>query len=86
VGVPNTSGVSVEVAITVLDASGAERASTTWTLARYQHRQVSLPSLGVTGLAGGTVVFEQQPGPRSARGYVSTVDGVTGDAVHGAAQ
>ena len=80
VGALNTSSGTISLKVTVLNAAGNEEASTTWTLQPYEQRQVGLPSLGVSSLSGGTVVFVLQ-GSGSFRGYTSTVDQHSGDAV-----
>jgi hypothetical protein len=85
VGALNTSGSSISLRVTVLNAAGNEEASTTWTLQPFEQRQVSLPSLGLSNLTGGTVVFELQGGG-SFRGYTSTVDQNSGDAVYNEAR
>lgn len=86
VGVLNTSGREITVRVTILDAAGAEAATASWTLPPYAHRQLGLPALGVAELATGSVVFELTSGTGSYRGYTSTVDADTGDAVYTAGQ
>jgi hypothetical protein len=85
-GVLNTSNQTITVRVQVVDDVGATAATATWTLEPYGQRQVSLPSLGVRQINGGSVVFEMTSGTGSYRGYTSTVDAVTGDAVYTAAQ
>jgi len=85
VGALNTSSSSISLKVTVLNAAGNEEASTTWTLQPYEQRQVALPSLGISSLSGGTVKFELQ-GSGSFRGYTSTVDQSSGDAVYNEAR
>ena len=80
VGALNTSGGPITLTVRILNAAGNEEASATWSLQPYEQRQVSLPSLGLTSLSGGTVVFVLQ-GSGSFRGYTSTVDQHSGDAV-----
>ncbi len=82
VGVLNTSGVTISVEVRVLDGTGASAATATWTLAPYEQRQTGLPALGVTSLSAGAVVFELTSGSGSYRGYSSSVDAITGDAVY----
>jgi len=85
IGALNTSAQTITLGVVVFDPSGAAVASATWTLQPYQQRQVSLPSLGVTSLDWGTVVF-QLDGGGSYRGHTSTVDQASGDAVYNAAR
>jgi len=85
VGALNTSGGTLTLDVTILNAAGNEVGSATWTLQPYEQRQVSLPSLGVTTLDGGTVIFEMS-GHGSYRAYTSTVDQESGDAVYNAAR
>lgn len=86
VGALNTSDFAVHLEVVVLDGDGGRVAEVTWTLAPYEHRQAGLPSLGVASVTGGTVVFTRTSGLGSYRGYTSTVDAVTGDAVYTAGQ
>lgn len=86
VGVLNTSNQTIMVLVQVVDDLGNVAATTTWTLEPYGQRQASLPSLGVQRLDGGSVVFEMTSGAGYLRGYTSTVDAITGDAVYTAAQ
>ncbi len=85
-GVLNTSNRTITVRVQVVDDVGATAATATWTLEPYGQRQVSLPSLGVQRINGGSVVFEMTSGTGSYRGYTSIVDAITGDAVFTAAQ
>ncbi|MCD4748326.1 MAG: hypothetical protein K8R59_03040, partial [Thermoanaerobaculales bacterium] len=86
VGALNTSNQTIKVRVQVIDGMGATVATETWTLEPYGQRQVSLSSLGVLQLNGGSVVFEMTSGAGSYRGYLSTIDAITGDAVYTAAQ
>jgi hypothetical protein len=86
VGVLSTCDRPITVRIDVVDVTGVTRASKSWTLQPYQHRQKSLSSLGVDTLNGGTVIFTNTGEYGSYGGYLSTVDAVTGDAVFVAAQ
>ena len=79
-GVLNTSGFGVTVQLEVRDAAGNTVATAEWQLAAYQHRQVGLSSLGVTGLDGGTLVVSA-PFDGAVLGYTSTVDQRSGDAL-----
>lgn len=85
VGALNTSGGTITLDVTILNSAGNEVGSATWTLAAYEQRQVSLPSLGVSSLDGGTVIFERS-GHGSYRAYTSTVDQKSGDAVYNEAR
>ena len=85
IGALNTSSGAITLKVTVLNAAGNEEVSATWALQPYEQRQVSLPSLGLSSLDGGTVVFELQ-GSGSFRGYTSTVDQSSGDAVYNQAR
>ena len=86
VGVLNTSSHPIALSITVLDANGTVAATTMWTLAPYEQRQVGLPSFGISSLSGGTVVFSRTSDDGSYCGYLSIIDQDTGDAVYVAAQ
>jgi len=86
VGVLNTSRSPITVDVEVLDAGGAVRATSRWSLAPYQHRQRSLRSLGVDLLDGGSVAFVSETPGMTFGGYLSVVDEETGDAVFVAAQ
>ena len=85
-GALNTSAHAISVRVVITDRNGATAGSQTWSLPPYSQRQVSLPNMGVTNLNGGSVVFELMSAVGSFRAYTSTVDAVTGDAVHTAAQ
>ena len=85
VGALNTSGGAITLGVKILNSAGNEVASANWTLLPYEQRQVSLPSLGVSSLSGGTVIFEMS-GHGSYRGYTSTVDQESGDAVYNEAR
>jgi len=69
----------------VYKADGGQAKSVNWTLQPYEQRQVSLPSLGVNELDGGLVTFTAGRGT-SFRGYTSTVDQNSGDAVYNEAR
>jgi hypothetical protein len=86
VGLLSTSDRPITVRIDIVDVTGVTRATKSWTLQPYQHRQKSLASLGVDTLNGGTVIFTNTGEYGSFGGYLSTVDAVTGDAVFVAAQ
>jgi hypothetical protein len=86
VGALNTSPYAIAVRVDVIDRNGATAGSQTWNLPPYSQRQVSLPNLGVSNLNGGSVVFELLSTIGSFRGYTSTVDAITGDAVYTEAQ
>ena len=85
VGALNTSGGTITLDVTILNSAGNEAGSATWTLAPYEQKQVSLPSLGISSLDGGTVIFELS-GHGSYRAYTSTVDQKSGDAVYNEAR
>jgi len=85
VGVLNTSNSSISVTVKVYRANGGQVKSVNWTLQPYEQRQVSLPSLGVNELDGGLVSFTAGSGT-SFRGYTSTVDQSSGDAVYNEAR
>lgn len=82
VGVLNTSNADITVRVRILDDSGTAQADVLWDLQPYEQRQESLPSLGVSRLAGGTCVFSVTAGPESFIGYASIVDNDSGDAVY----
>ncbi len=84
VGVLNTSAEPITVELTIRDAGGAEAATAAWNLAPYEHRQRSLPSLGLGALDGGTLTVNRTAGGGPFRAYTSTVDQDTGDAVYNA--
>ena len=84
VGALNTSSSTITVSVKVYDSAGTQKASASWTLQPYEQRQVSLPTLGVSQLEGGLVVFNS--GSTSYRGYTSTVDQNSGDAVYNEAR
>lgn len=85
IGALNTSGSEITLDVTILSGGGDEQASTTWVLQPYEQRQVSLPSLGVSNLDGGSVIFELS-GHGSFRANTSTVDQSSGDAVYNEAR
>lgn len=82
VGVLNTSNADITVRVRILDSSGMQRADVLWDLQPYDQRQASLPSLGLSQLAGGTCVFSVTAGPESFIGYASIVDNDSGDAFY----
>jgi len=84
VGVLNTSPEPITVELTIRDAGGAEAATAVWNLAPYEHRQRSLPSIGLGGLDGGSLTVNRTAGGGPFRAYTSTVDQDTGDAVYNA--
>jgi len=85
-GALNTSPVTITLRVNVIDQNGSTVGAADWNLPPYAQQQVSLPKLGVSNLDGGSVVFELLSGSGSYRGYTSTVDAITGDAVYTAAQ
>jgi hypothetical protein len=52
-----------------------------WTLEPYEPRLVGLPSLGVSTLDDGYVVFERISSGGSFFAYISVVDQATGDPI-----
>ena len=86
VGVLNTSAATITVELSLLDGSGVELANHIWTLQPYEHRQKSLPNLGVSNTDGGTLVITRTSDVGTFSGYTSTVDQASGDAVYNAAR
>jgi len=82
IGAINTSSTTVTVDVTVRNPNGAQVGTTSWTLPPYSQIQVSISSLGISNLDGGSVLFQGSSG--SYHAYSSTVDQLTGDAVYNA--
>jgi hypothetical protein len=85
-GALNLSATTLRVELAVVDASGAELVTRTWTLPPYAHHQASLTSMGVTHLDGGSVVFRWLSNPVPFTSYISVVDQATGDPTFVAAE
>lgn len=78
-GALNLSATTLRLEVTVLDAAGGEVVSATWVLPPFAHHQVSLRSMGVNQLDGGSVVFSWLSNHVPFASYVSIVDQATGD-------
>jgi hypothetical protein len=78
VGVVNPTSAAADVELIVVDATGDRVADVTWTLGPYGARQASLASLGVTTLAGGSLVVQGA----NVLAYASPVDNATGDSTY----
>lgn len=85
-GALNLSATTLRLEVAVVDASGAEVVSRTWTLPPYAHHQASLSSTGVVHLEGGSVVFRCLSNPVPFTSYISVVDEGTGDPTFVAAE
>jgi hypothetical protein len=86
-GIVNTSPEQITVRIEFSDVGGQQIGVTVeWTLLPYEHRQRSLPDLGVSQIDGGGARMTLQSADGSFRAYTSTVDQVTGDAAYNAAR
>jgi len=81
-GVLNTSGSTLELAVAISGPDGRNVAAVDWTLRPYEQRQVSLQSLGVASLSGGYAQVTRNSLGGSFRAYVSVVDQSSGDAVY----
>lgn len=85
-GALNLSATTLQLMVTVVDAAGATVATTTWTLPPFAHHQVSLRSLGLDRLDGGSVHFSRLGNDVPYVAYLSIVDQATGDPTYVAAR
>jgi hypothetical protein len=86
IGVLSTTHFAISVNVTITDANGNVVYNGSWSLEAYEQRQRSLPSLGISSLAGGTVTFSTSSTYWKYHGYISTVDQGSGDAVYNLAR
>ena len=86
VGALNTSSHQISLSINILNPNNTTTKNTTWVLSPYEQRQVSLTSLGIDSMSGGTVIFTRTSPDGSYCGYLSIIDQNTGDPVYVAAQ
>ncbi len=76
-----TTGGRTSVEVTLLDASGGVRASRTYDLPAYGHRQIDdvFSALGVSGEAEGRVTLRATTGGARITGYATVIANRTGD-------
>ena len=82
IGVLNTSGQTISVAVEVRRDDRVPVASATWTLHPYEPRMVNATSLGITSLGSGTVIFSLASPTGSFRGFLSVVDNGSNDSIY----
>ncbi len=82
IGVLNTSGVALDLIVSVYGNHGSSLGSANWTLQPYEQKQSSLTALGVNAASGGYVVINQRGTGGSFRSYATVVDQNSGDAVY----
>ncbi len=86
VGILNTSGETITVAIRIVAADGSTAGSASWELPPYSQRQVGVDKLGASVIRQGVAEFQRTAGSGGFRAYLSRVDNVSGDAVYVAAR
>jgi len=82
VGVLNTSGSNLAVAITVRNENNQVVGEATWNLKPYEHRMRNVSTVAGTPVNGGVVVFRRTSPQGSFQAFVSIVDNHTGDSVY----
>lgn len=82
VGVLNTSGQTISVAVEVRRDDRVPVAATTWSLLPYEPRMVNATTLGITSLGCGTAIFKLLSPDGSFRAFLSVVDNGTNDSIY----